>query len=171
VHCGEGRACLDGQCANRCTGPEQCGSAQVCSGGLCQASPPSCGTGADCGGAEVCVDNRCYDTCLGGSCVNPADLCSAEITVGQQTLRICRPDHRAQPECSLSADCTDDEVCVNGVCRTTCGKALDCAGCEDGPVCGPGGYCMTEVEANPQCQRSADCGEGKACLGGQCVVL
>jgi hypothetical protein len=50
-------------------------------------------------------------------------------------------------------------------------KTEDCAACSDGPVCGPGGFCMTAVEASPQCTTNAQCSGGKVCLNAQCKAL
>ncbi|MCC6750885.1 MAG: hypothetical protein IT371_24720 [Deltaproteobacteria bacterium] len=173
-HCGAGRACLDGKCTSACAGPEACGSGQVCRAKVCVPDPsPACQTSAQCGAGKACVNNLCLPECTAtGLCGRPTDLCGAVIQLASgSSVRVCRADHRARPECAISANCVGGGQCVNGICRTVCEKPADCAGCKDGPVCGKGGYCMTQLEAAPQCGASVGCADGKSCLGGQCVAL
>jgi len=172
-HCGEGRACLDGRCAARCSGTGDCGSSQTCDTdkGVCVAAPAAGCQGSDqCGAGQLCINQRCHDGCTDtGACARTADRCSPAIELAGQSVRACMPDPSAHPECKVSADCQNSETCVNGVCRTVCDKAVDCAGCDDGPVCAQGGYCMTQAETTPQCKISADCKAGQLCLDAQCI--
>lgn len=175
-HCGEGRACLDGQCVNRCVDDDAaCASSQVCNPvlGICLArEPEGCAAQDACGAGKVCVDGSCHLDCTSdGSCDNSADRCSDVLTVGERDARACVTDHSAQPECALSRECSDNEQCVNGVCRTTCIDQADCAHCDDGPVCGKGGFCMTEYEASPECTTNEECGGGRLCLDAHCKTI
>lgn len=169
VHCGAGRACLDGQCVNKCQTKADCGSAQVCVNGTCRLPASSCTKDTECGSAQVCANGVCYVDCsTSGTCTNPADVCSADLNVGSRTVRICAPDHAAKPECTLSKECDGSEQCVNGICRTTCAAAPDCANCNDGPVCGPGGFCMTADEVKPDCTLTSECTGSQICLDSKC---
>lgn len=171
-HCGKDRVCLDGQCVNSCSKTEDCASGQVCKGQVCAAQAGTCVENTDCSGDKVCVNNTCLESCTtSGKCTSAFDLCSPAISVGDTSVKVCVPDSSAQLECKVTNDCTGGEVCVNGVCRTSCTKSEDCAACEDGPVCGQGGFCMTAEEADPQCAVSADCTGGKVCLNAQCTTL
>jgi hypothetical protein len=173
VHCGEGRACLNGQCVNSCSKPSDCGSTQTCKSNICVGKGPgTCVKDSDCGSGQLCINKVCHADCTSsGTCSNAADVCSAVITVGQQSLKACVPNHSAKPQCTLTKDCEGGEQCVNGICRTTCAKTEDCEVCDDGPVCGPGGFCMTQQEVKPDCTANSDCTGGKFCLNTQCVAL
>lgn len=169
-HCGAGRVCLDGKCTSSCSGPADCGSGQTCKGSVCVPDTSNfCLKSVDCGAGKECLNNSCYPACA-GTCTSAKDVCGEAIMVGSIGVRLCRPDHSARPQCTLTKDCTNGEQCVNGVCRTACTKPEDCAGCSDGPVCGKGGFCMTAIENAPQCATNAQCA-GKMCLNGQCVAL
>jgi hypothetical protein len=173
AHCGDGRACVDAQCVNHCDKDEQCGSNQRCNVelGLCLAAPQSCGADVQCAAGSVCVNGTCYADCTSdGACASAADVCSDPLTVGDTQARVCVADHSARPECALSKDCTDNEQCVNGVCRTVCAAEVDCASCDDGPVCGKGGFCMTADEATPQCKSSDDCDASQICRDSRCIT-
>ncbi|MBW2736110.1 MAG: hypothetical protein JRH20_27305 [Deltaproteobacteria bacterium] len=172
VHCGDERSCVDGRCTSTCQTKADCGSAQVCQTNLCLLPTEQCVADSDCGSGQACVDQVCYVDCTPtGSCDALGDVCSGTITVGERTLRVCRPDTVAALECTLSKDCGGSEQCVNGVCRTVCITVDDCAACDDGPVCGTGGFCMTAEEANPECRTVSDCTDGKSCVDTRCMAL
>jgi hypothetical protein len=172
-HCGDGRVCLDGQCTSSCKTKADCGAGQTCDADVCVPDKGSfCLKNADCGSGKVCANNACYEDCtLTGKCSSAKDACGSTLTLGSATMRLCFPDYTARPECKVNKDCTGGELCVNAVCRTSCAKTEDCAVCPDGPVCGPGGFCMTAEEAAPQCTTNAGCSDGKVCLNGQCKAL
>jgi len=175
-HCGPGRSCLDGQCVSECdpTDSDACAVGQKCHPVLkvCSADTPAgCVKSDECGSGEACVDGRCHPDCTSnGQCSSAKETCASALQVGEQSLRVCVPDYAAAPECKLNKDCAGSEQCVNGTCRTVCDTIDDCALCEDGPVCGRGGFCMTAEEAQPACTRSSDCGDSdKVCLNSRCV--
>ena len=172
AHCGSGRVCLDGQCTNACKTADDCGSNQLCQSKVCALDGTStCNSNKNCA-SGACVNNRCHNDCtLTGKCSSAKDVCSATIVVSTTTLRICHANPGAKLECKTTKDCTGGETCVNAVCRTACGTSKDCAACEDGPVCGKGGYCMTQQESDPKCVKNSQCTGGKVCLNTQCVEL
>ena len=170
--CGDGRACLDGQCVNKCKKTDQCGSGQVCNGGVCAArTGVNCTYNKDCGAGMLCVNSQCVQNCTGNKCDNTNDLCGAPIKQGKDLVRACHANHKPKLECKVSKDCTNNETCVNGVCRTVCTSDNDCVGCNDGHKCGPGGFCMTTQEATPMCSTNKDSKSGQACLNARCQKL
>lgn len=176
-HCGEDRACLNGQCVQICDADSQdrCGSNQTCNIvlGVCVPNQPSgCVHNDECGNGKVCVNNECYVDCTESeTCDNASDACSDSIEIGDTEVRLCIPDHYADSECQFNKDCDDEQQCINGICRTACDAPEGCSPCSDNPVCGPGGFCMTEEEATPQCTLNADCSnEGSLCLNTRCVA-
>ncbi|MCA9670398.1 MAG: hypothetical protein KC503_32605 [Myxococcales bacterium] len=184
VHCGTGRRCLDGQCVAGCQGNGDCGSGQVCKSSVCVTAAAGditdpvdnigtyCDKADDCGGSLACVNNSCMATCTAtGACANTNDICGTGMALSDATIRVCRPDTSARLECKITKDCDSSETCVSGICRTVCSRAVDCASCNDGPVCGAGGFCMTEQEVNAECTLNSDCSGGQACLGSKCVSL
>ncbi len=172
-HCGDGRACLNGQCVNKCAKTTDCGSGQVCKGGVCAArTGVNCTLAKDCKSGELCVNSQCVQNCTGNSkCDNAADTCGSPIKQGSVLARACHADHKPKLECKVSKDCGGSETCVNGVCRTVCTTAADCVGCNDGHRCGPGGFCMTTQEATPLCATNKDCKSGENCLNARCQKL
>ena len=172
-HCANGRVCLDGQCTNSCTKESQCASGQTCKSGTCIArTTAQCKTDAQCGKGTICVNQVCHPDCTAsGTCAKAGDACSATISLEGGPARFCTADHSAKLECKVTSECTGGETCVNGVCRTACQTDKDCKVCDDGPVCGKGGYCMTQKESTATCVRNSQCSGGKACLNGQCVTL
>lgn len=171
VHCGAGRLCVDGRCTSACSRSGDCGTGQVCRSKVCVAGGGSCSGSGACSSGQACVNGVCRQVCGSDvTCDNAKDTCSSPITVGSSTYEVCMPDHTARLECKVNKDCTGGEVCVNGVCRTSCTGNDDCAACEDGPVCA-GGYCMTAAEANPKCSDNSSCGGGTYCVNAQCKSL
>jgi hypothetical protein len=55
---------------------------------------------------------------------------------------------------------------VNGMCRSHCFTAADCASCSGQPICNVG-YCASQAEVTPQCKTAADC-DGRSCVNGAC---
>lgn len=173
VHCGSGRACLDGQCTSSCKSDSDCGSAQQCKSKVCVTRNDGCVANSDCSAGQVCVDSTCHADCTkSGKCSASGDVCSSALEAADGSKRrICTADHAAKPECKLTKDCQNNEQCVNGVCRTVCTESKDCENCNDGPVCGSGGFCMTASENKPQCKVNKDCKSGQVCLDSSCTTL
>jgi len=71
----------------------------------------------------------------------------------------CQPTY---PNCKTDEHCKEhNEVCVDGQCR-------ECAGDQN---CKAGFVCQEHRCApKPECVATKDCGPGKACEGGKCVV-
>ena len=172
-HCGDGRACLNGKCVNKCTYNNECGSAQVCKSNVCiNKTAINCTYNKDCAAGQLCVNSQCVQSCTGnGKCANPLDTCGSAIKQGNTLVKACHAKYGAQLECKMTKDCVGGETCVNGVCRTVCTSAQDCATCNDGHTCGPGGYCMTTQEASPVCKLDKECPAGVVCLNARCQKL
>ena len=171
-HCGDGRACVDGKCVNKCSSSGDCGSAQVCKSNICvPRSAINCTYNTDCGSNQRCINSQCVQVCSGTTCDNKNDVCGSPIQQGKTQVRVCHARYAPKLECKLSKDCLGGETCVNGVCRTVCATAADCAGCNDGHTCGGGGYCMTTNEATPMCELNKDCPTGQVCRNARCQKL
>ena len=111
-------------------------------------------------------------------CPNPAaPACSADHQCVQcvQDADCTKPkapyctDWHQCVQCKTNADCSNTEECVNAVCRVHCWSSADCGMCEDAPVCSMG-YCLSNIEANPQCRTQAQCPAGESCVNGTCKL-
>jgi hypothetical protein len=148
VECGTGGLCRDGQCHPACTASATCGSGQTCTSGHCF---DATGTGG--GGDGVAV--RCQTT---ADCTNPADVC---------TDGVCNAYTGRVAQCKMNSDCSAGQECVNALCRSRCFADNDCNACGDAPVCSMG-YCLSKLEAAPQCRLAGDCGVSQSCVNATC---
>jgi peptidoglycan-associated lipoprotein len=75
------------------------------------------------------------------------------------------PARVSYPECKVDEDCAEHgQVCANGFCKE-CRDDRSCAGKPDRPLCRDA-ICV----GRPECEKSADCGEGRRCAQNKCVA-
>lgn len=109
---------------------------------------------------------------VGDSCANNP----CEDGLHCTTDKVCRiPLGRSG--CSADTDC-EEGVCINGEClhsmreipRTVRREARIGEDCRERP-CGSGLICSTETKTCvPSCTSDSDCGAGRVCLNGECVI-
>ncbi len=139
----------------------------------------SCRTHGDCAPGLYCDVGVCMPsgTCTDDDACDPGFWCDFRNT--------CVP--RVDGECRGSADCTGDEVCVEGLCRTpeeVCQFGYECTGgracvdnrcteiCATDGDCGAGESCEDSfcVPAPGECTTSAQCAAGEHCVDGRCFL-
>jgi len=192
--CAAGSVCTATGCTTTCSDGVPCAKGEVCKDGLCAApavdpgTKKECTTKADCGDGKACVANTC-EACGGsaGPCPCTAATAATDCTSGQT----CVAGSCTAPvnTCKFSSECGDGKICDDGQCLTGCGSTP----CADGFTCtkgacqpttgGSGGTaCMTDQQCSgdtPQCVAGscakactgdAECGGGKFCDQGACVI-
>ncbi len=127
-----------------CTNSAECGTGQVCTGGLCQSS-----SGGSCNASHCCNN---------GDCPRSAPVCNAGS---------CGP-------CASSTSCSQGYVCAGGQCVLPDGGTGGCgAGCTGGLICS-NGQCVTPCCSTPCGSPSVcDQGNSCTCIcppncGGSC---
>lgn len=160
--CGTGQ-CVNNRCQAKCANDMQCGTGDICQAGFCVANPKpvgGCTYNVDCGPNKTCINAACHINCkIDADCTNPHDFCDSNI---------CKPDWRRVPQCKDNGGCAMAQECVNAVCRTHCWANADCGSCVNQPVCQMG-YCVAQVEVNPQCKLQKDCPNGQSCVNATCA--
>ena len=63
-------------------------------------------------------------------------------------------------KCAVDTDCSEVELCMDGVCESACGDP-----CGDGEVCDP----QRRACIGTDCTTGADCGPNQTCAGGRCL--
>ncbi len=162
-------------CSSDCNDPFPC-TDDRCLNGECVHEPF---TGArECDSIDCTQDDHCeMGTCLpgepnNGACADDGDPCTAETCepdVG------CNRDNAQGTSCDDQIDCTDQDVCLGGLCRGTdtcassgvCSAATGmCTTCT-GPVdCDDRDPCTTDTCSEGACQyvnNTGSCDDGKSC--------
>lgn len=155
--CDAPQICLQGSCTDpACTVNGECGDAELCVDGLCEALVvEDCDFNNDCGEIGICVDGSCRLTCADDPQCPGAQVCRAGL---------CAPP--PEPECMTGSDCgaEGDFTCVNGSCRDLCDN--NDAECSFGYFC-RGFYC--DVDTSVECRNTLECGHNERCHEGSCL--
>lgn len=185
--CAPGSVCTAGGCSQTCSDSVRCQQGEVCKSGLCAAPTvdpgpkKDCTTKADCAGG-TCVAGVCQ--ACGGSAGPCPCKAAADCSGGQACVSgACTA---AANTCKFSSECEAGKICADGQClssceTTPCAAGFTCAkgACEPapgGPACttaqqcgGATPQCVSGVCAQA-CAGDAECGGGKFCDQGACVV-
>jgi hypothetical protein len=167
--CEPGQICTATGCRTTCGAETKCPAGETCQNGLCSAPgkdpgpTKECTTTADCTGGKTCNGGKC-ESCGGTDgpcpCTTSSD-CSGGLTcvAGSCTA----PQHA----CKYSSECADGKVCAEGQCLTSC----DSAPCSDGFTCEKGVCRPTPGTGTPTCTSDAQCTDPAApnCVSGSCV--
>merc|ERR1711963_1054122 len=186
--------CENGECVERpnaktCDDGNACTKIDRCTDGVCVGTPVRCETSNPCA-ESVCVAGECterpvdtntcddnnactVDSCVNGRCVGTPVVCSGnslrecfeEVCVNGECVE--RPSNEA---CDDGNACTENDVCVNGVCE---GVPKDCSDFDT--ACGAGvceeGTCVTDtsVYEDKACRSEDPCLVDSQCVAGECV--
>lgn len=168
--------CNNGRCTTPClvdsspTGQGGCKDDQICTNGLC--TPAQCATFADCGDPTLYCTSATHGRCVPVRHCDPTvpDVCGPLAECTTYPPDQCPPGFDCsqsvcvdEPPCLTDAQCTADQICEFGGCRTApvCSTVADCPSGDD---C-IGGHCLVHV-----CRGPADCTGTEICSGGRCVT-
>jgi len=136
------------------------GAAQPAGGDRYTAFEFPCTRDSQCGPGR-CSDGNCYYGCNSDAQCGSGDRCAVE-----SGMRICTPDPNPPIECTRSAQCEANNVCLNGGCREQCTDTAQCTNSLDRCV---NGVCTPDRRPLGECVVDTECAEGLACLDGKCV--
>jgi hypothetical protein len=170
-----------------CTRDNASAAAPVGGGGPADPSTRTpCSSNADCGGGMICTTIGCCPGCHSDAdcasdsqCVaGSPNFCAPKTAsnpppgvVGQPAPNPIAHPTNQNPTCLADADCLKGNVCVVGKCTATCTATSCGAGnsCVNGRCYAPGGGVTgCGLTAIIVCNSDAQCGNGRACSGGQC---
>lgn len=124
-----------------------------------------CTGNSSCKAGEVCTATGCTIPCETDATCPKGETCQ---------LGLCSPpDTPPGPvlECSTTADCGDGRTCNAGTCEACGGSSGPCP-CTTTQDCAGNLTCVAGSCTPPEntCSYSSECGEGKLCADGQCLV-
>lgn len=166
--CDGGKICADGQCLSSCEA-SPCTTGFACDKGVCKpiSDSPGCTTDAQCTAeAPQCVQGACVKSCVGDPECGAGKFCDQGA---------CTVDTRPKPNCTDDSQCggtaATPKKCLDGFCKYTCAAGND-AYCRtiDSRIgyCAKDLVCRTAAEANAECLSTAQCTDGKTCIGNVC---
>lgn len=120
----------------------------------------ACERDSQCGPGK-CVSGSCYYGCQSDAQCGSGDRCSVESGV-----RVCAPDPNPAIECTRTAQCGEEQACLNGGCRQTCTSTEQCTNLLD--RCSSG-FCVPDRRPLGECVVNSECDDGLVCLDGSCV--
>jgi len=121
----------------------------------------ACQRDSQCGPGK-CVSGSCYYGCQSDAQCGSGDRCSVESGV-----RVCQPDPNPAIECTRTAQCDDEQACLNGGCRQTCSSTEQCTNLLDRCA---NGFCIPDRRPLGECVVNSECDDGLVCLDGSCVA-
>lgn len=148
---------------------------------------PECRMDGDCPSGQACLRDECRDACEELKPCAANARCTVSNSVPFRTL-ICRcpegyiPDERGACKpaqlpplsCSTDQDCSDQESCINRICRNpcSCGENAECFIRNHRPVCS----CRDGYDGNPYrqcrivgCRSNSECESHESCVNGNCI--
>jgi len=162
--CPPATVCEMRTCRTGCRGDASCPEGLFCDKsvgtyGLCV----SCVVDGQCDPGLLCRDHRCIQDCSRIPC--PFDR------------PICLPATGECVECLDVGECPEGRTCIGNACvegcltDNECGKGLhctsdvpgECVACTRDSHCPEGWRCQEHACIGQQCQKDADCGEGRYC--------
>ncbi|QNJ25993.1 leucine-rich repeats of kinetochore Cenp-F/LEK1 family protein [Synechococcus sp. SYN20] len=143
--------CDDGVCVPGCDSENPCAAGKCCQNdGKCHLL---CGSDSDCPDPEMCLAGGCC-----GIACEPIVTCNQKSDCPEGSY--CSGAGICEAGCQEQSDCENGEICFQFGCEQSCG-----AGCLDGTICGPDGFCISTPK--PPCSNDNDCTDG-ICLDGSC---
>ncbi len=174
--CDGGRVCVDGTCRSVCSADTDCAPDEECTDGVClPVSTPACRADADCASrTPACAVAGTPGRCVAGACVwalqangTPCDDQDACTDDDRCVNGLCRGISGACATCDVAADCDDQNPCTGDDCvAERCAYVYNAAPCNDGDLCTTDDLC-----ALGQCGgRSVNCDDQNPCTSDSCVV-
>lgn len=170
--CAPNEICTATGCLATCATDTECEKGLVCKSGLCAApgtdpgGKVECTTKSDCGDGKTCVESVCKE------CGGTAGPCPCTTATDCSGGLACIGGSCTAPEngCKFSSECPDGKLCADGQCLTSCATAPCAEGftCNKG-VCEPNATGGGGGQTTP-CTTDPECGDGKFCDQGACVV-
>ena len=169
AECEKGDTCQNGFCAppgkdpgpaKECTTKADCEDGKTCNAGTCEScggndGPCPCETTTDCSGGLTCVAGAC--TAPQNTCKYSSECADDKVCADGQCLASCE-----------SAPCGDGFTCEKGVCKPTPGGPTGCTA--DAQCTDPAASKCVSGGCVKSCTGDAECGTGKYCNQGACVV-
>lgn len=157
----------------------------------CQRIPvigePECRVDSDCPSKHACLRDQCREACSELKPCTGNARCSVSDSIPFRTLvcrcpegyipdegGACKPAQLPSPSCSSDQDCSEQESCVNRICRNpcNCGENAECFVRNHRPVCS----CREGFDGDPYrtcrvvgCRADSECESNEACVNGNCV--
>lgn len=119
-----------------------------------------CARDSQCGPGR-CREGNCYYGCNSDAQCGSGDRCATE-----EGMRICTPDPNPPVECTRTAQCNTNFVCLNGGCRQQCTDTSQCDNLLDRCV---NGVCSPDRRPLGECVLDTECAAGLSCLDGKCI--
>ncbi|MCK5691011.1 hypothetical protein KAI87_17140, partial [Myxococcota bacterium] len=140
--CADGQVCLDSQCFDICSGPNDCTQIQACLGGVCRDFVGICDSETPCPEGWFCSDNVCErDNTMGDACSDSSD-CSAGYCV--------------------------DGVCCESACDSTCTSCIQTHTNQSDGICAP---ILEGFDPKEECDIAQGCDGSGACHSGDILGI
>ncbi len=175
--CATNQVCTSLGCSPTCLNDADCSQGWVCRGasgtnrGLCVAptettptrNPGNCTDNSQCMGGAVCLDG----TCARRTCDSATTSCACTDTSTCTSGQVCLAGRCTVPTdtCRFNSQCGAGRVCINQVCRASCGASNPCP---TGQACDAASGACVDRPAG-QCTRDSECGTGRRCLNSTCL--
>jgi hypothetical protein len=112
-----------------------------------------CGTG-------VCIESECFYGCAEDTDCGTGDAC-LEVA----TIPVCQQPVEPAVECTRSAECGNNQICLNATCHDSCEATADCTNpldrCE-------AGVCVPDRSVVSECLLDRECALGQVCIDATC---
>jgi hypothetical protein len=112
-----------------------------------------CGTG-------LCIEGECFYGCAADTDCGTADTCSLLNGVS-----VCLSAQDPVINCTRSADCGFEQVCLNASCHDSCSLTSDCSNDLDRCV---GRVCVPDRRVVSECLLDRECAAGEVCIDATC---
>lgn len=118
-----------------------------------------CARDAQCG-TGLCREGECFYGCAADTDCGTADRCTPVDTVS-----VCKAGEEPVIECTRSAECAFEQVCLNAACHDSCTLTSDCSNELDRCVTG---VCVPDRRVVSECLLDRECPSGEACIDATC---
>jgi hypothetical protein len=177
---------LGGKCAKQNISGPACNDGNpdtnqdLCEDGQCVGHVVACVSDDECSDSIPCTKDTCIDPTApdGGVCVHDDGAAACEdnnpCTKDECKPLGCEHDNLTGVECSDGNDWTDQDTCVDGVCKGIPVKCTEKAHCDNSNMCAPqdciGGLCTASLDTDGLvCDETNPC-LTRLCSAGKCAL-